>query len=87
MDMELNPAERFTIKDFFRPGCLIGTAGALLIAGCILKYAWANHNVDLAANPELVATGGSIKAMVWIVVGIGLSLFGALLTYIDFSRR
>lgn len=85
--MELNPSSRFSLKDLLRPGCLVGSVGALIIAGCIFKYAWANHNVDLVANPEMVATGGSIKAMVWLVVGIGVSLLGALLTYVDFTRR
>jgi len=84
---ELNAASGFSWKDFLRPGCLIGLIGLLIIAISIVRYAWGNHNVDLLANPEAVAAGGSVKIMVWLVVGIGVSIFGALLAYVDYSRR
>lgn len=84
---ELNPGARFSLRDLMRPGCLVGLVGAAIMAFAIFKLAWANHNVDLAANPELAATGGTVKTMVWLVVGIGVALFGALLSYVEYSRR
>lgn len=75
-------------KDVFRPGCLLALLGATILLVCIVKYAWTNHGVDLIENPELANSGaGSIKTMVWMVIGVGMTLFGALLSYVDFTRR
>lgn len=84
---ELNPGARFSWRDLLRPGCIVGLLGVAVMVVAVLKVAWSNHNVDLAANPELAASGGTVKMMVWLVVGIGMSIFGALLSYVDYSRR
>jgi hypothetical protein len=84
---ELNPSARFSWRDLLRPGCLVGLTGVAVIALSVFKIAWSNHNVDLATNPEMAAGGGTVKMMVWLVIGIGLSLLGALLSYVEYSRR
>ena len=84
---ELNPGARFCWRDLLRPGCLVGLVGLAVMTVSIFKLAWANHNIDPTANPELLSGGGTVKTMVWLVVGIGTALFGALLSYVDYSRR
>ena len=84
---ELNPGARFGWRDLLRPGCLVALAGLVLMAVNLFSAFWSQHRVDLNTNPELVASGGTIKAMVWLVVGVGLVLLGALLSYLEYSRR
>lgn len=86
--MDLTPSSKFQLRDLLRPGVVIGGVGMLLIAFCIVKYAWSNHGIDVVANPELATQGTStVKTMVWMVCGVGLTLFGALLTFLDFTRK
>jgi len=85
--MELSASSRFGWKDLIRPGSLIGAAGFLVLAVCVAVYAWSNHNVDLMANPELMTPGHGVKLMMWMILGVGLIIVGALVTFLDFQRR
>ena len=88
MGMDLTPDSRFQMRDILRPGPVIGVAGVLVLVFCIIGYAMNNHNVDLIAHPELASSSGSsIKYMVWMIGGVGLVLLGALLSFMDFSKR
>jgi hypothetical protein len=85
--MDLTPSSRFSWRDLIRPGSLIGFAGLVVLAVCVAMYAWSNHNVDLMANPELMAPGHGVKLMMWILLGIALAIVGGLVTFLDFQRR
>lgn len=84
---ELNPGSRFSARDLMRPGCLLGMLGLLIIGFAILRIAWGQHSADPNLDPTTMSTGTTVKSMVWLVSGIGLSIFGALVSYVDYSRR
>jgi hypothetical protein len=87
MDLELDDKAKLSWKDFLRPGCLLGLAGIGIILFNVIRYWWSTPNVDMLGDGELASPAGSLKAMVWLVVGVGLTLGGALLSYIEFTRR
>lgn len=78
--------ERLSWRDFLRPGCLIGLVGLAIVAIAIVRTWWVSAPVGADAL-WVNTTGSSIKMMVWMVVGVGLALFGALLSYVEFTRK
>ena len=83
---ELSPTARFSIRDMMRPGCILGIAGVLILAFAILRTAWGASHPD-PDGLELADSGQTVKQMVWMVVGVGVTIFGALLSYIEYKRR
>lgn len=83
---ELNPAAAFSARDLLRPGCLLGLAGLLTLAVAIFRTAWGANTPELDGL-EIASSGKAVKQMVWMVAGVGLTLFGALLSYLDYKRR
>jgi hypothetical protein len=75
--------EQFSWRDLLRPGCVLGLAGLTLILVAIVRTWWSTPEDPLL----MTNTGSSVKMMVWMVVGVGITLFGALLSYLDFTRR
>lgn len=82
---ELNPSASFSVRDLMRPGCLVGVAGLLVIAFAAFRMAWGASTPD--DGLEIASSGKAVKQMVWLVVGVGVTIFGALLSYIDYKRR
>lgn len=75
----------FDWRDFLRPGCLVAVVGLLLILGAIVGYALNTPgSEDMVEN--LQNRGGGIKYLGWLVVGIGCSILGALMAFVDFRR-
>ena len=83
---ELNPSSQFSIRDFMRPGCLLGIAGLLILALAILRMAWGANTPD-PDGLEIASSSKAVKQMVWMVAGVGLTIFGALLSYLEYKRR
>ena len=83
---ELTPTARFSIRDFMRPGCVLGIAGLLILAFAILRMAWGANTPD-ADGLEIASSSKAVKQMVWMVAGVGVTIFGALLSYLDYKRR
>jgi hypothetical protein len=82
---ELNPSARFSIRDLMRPGCLIGTAGLIVIAIAVFRMAWGASTPD--DGMEIASSGKAVKQMVWLVMGVGTTIFGALISYVEYKRR
>lgn len=82
---ELNPSARFSLRDLMRPGCVVGVIGLLIIAFAAFRMAWGAATPD--DGLEIASSGKAVKQMVWLVVGVGVTIFGALLSYIDYKRR
>ncbi|MBX3170374.1 MAG: hypothetical protein KF760_23410 [Candidatus Eremiobacteraeota bacterium] len=82
---ELNPSARFSVRDLMRPGCLVGLTGLLIIAFAVFRLAWGASTPD--DGLEIASSGKAVKQMVWLVTGVGLTLFGALLSYVEYKRR
>jgi len=83
---ELNPSATFSVRDFMRPGCLLGMAGLLILGFAILRMAWGANHPD-PDGLEIASSSQAVKQMVWMVAGVGLTIFGALLSYLDYKRR
>lgn len=82
---ELNPSARFSVQDLLRPGCLIGVAGLLVIAFAVFRMAWGASTPD--DGMEIASSGKAVKQMVWLVAGVGITIFGALISYVEYKRR
>ena len=82
---DLNPSASFSIRDLMRPGCLIGTAGLVVIAIAIFRMAWGASTPD--EGLDFASSGKSVKQMVWLVMGVGTTIFGALISYVEYKRR
>ena len=82
---ELNPSARFSVGDLMRPGCLIGVAGLLVIAFAVFRMAWGASTPD--DGMEIASSGKAVKQMAWLVAGVGITIFGALISYVEYKRR
>lgn len=85
--LEVDGKTGFTWRDLLRPGCLIGLVGIAIILGSLIAYSFSNPSTDLVANPEAVRPGGSIKMLVWMVGGVGVTIFGALIAFLEFRNK
>ncbi|MBS2038230.1 hypothetical protein JST97_24810 [bacterium] len=83
---ELTPTARFSLRDLMRPGCLLGLAGLLILAVAVFRTAWGASSPD-PDGLEIASSGHAVKQMVWMVVGVGVTLFGALMSYVEYKRR
>ena len=83
--MELTPSSRFQWGDLMRPGPIILLLGLLILGGSLLLHIFFSGD---ATDPELTnSTAKTLKHMVGMVTGVGLVLFGALLSFLDFTKR
>ncbi|MBN9417381.1 MAG: hypothetical protein J0I12_18180 [Candidatus Eremiobacteraeota bacterium] len=82
---DLNPSAPFSFRDLLRPGCLIGLAGLLVIAFAVFGMIWGASTPD--EGMEIASSGKAVKQMVWMVVGVGTTIFGALICYLEYKRR
>lgn len=82
---ELNPGARFSVRDLLRPGCLIGSVGLAVIAIAVFRMAWGAATPD--DGMEIASSGKAVKQMVWLVMGVGTTIFGALISYVEYKRR
>lgn len=84
---DLQVISTFSWRDLLRPGCLLGLAGIGVMAVAILRYAFSHAGADPGSDLEVLNSGRSVKFLVWLVVGVATTLFGALLSFIEFTRR
>lgn len=76
-----------SLRDLARPGCVLAIIGALILLIAIGYTSFANREVDLMANPELASRPGtSLRAMMWMVLGVVTLLTGALVSFVEFTR-
>lgn len=88
MGFELE-GSKFRFKDLLlRPGCIVTVLGFIILAVAVAVYSHRTGNVDYMNHPEQIARpGANIKIMVWMVGGIVTMIVGALLSFLDFTRR
>lgn len=87
--MELTGADgRLSWRDLLRPGPVLALVGLVVLGICIIGYAWNSYGVDPIANPEVAASAsGGVKYMLYMLIGVVMIIVGALLSFVDFSRR
>ncbi len=76
---------RFEWSYLLRPGCLIAFLGLLVILGSIIGYAFHAPGSDDMVE-SLQNRGGGIKYLSWLVLGVGCSILGALIAFVEFRR-